>query len=342
MKKNALPTISILTITYNPNAEVFTRSLKSIENQKYPKEKIEHIVVDGGSKSELIHLMKSYGCTVIIRKDLKLNGEARRSYAVTSAKNDIIFWLESDNILEDENALKELVQPFLDDPKILSTFPLHYGYNKKASILDRYSALFGGCDPVVLYLNKTDREPWYVSRYSKGTIVCRKPNYDVMQFNERNLPTVGDNGFLTRRSVLVQADIRPERYVHIDVYVDLLKSGYNRFAAVHTTSIEHIIGNNIFTLLSRRMIYAKRFSLSPDIKNRRYFVYNKHELTDKIRLFFYVVFSATFLQPLVLSIRGFMVIRDVAWFLHPIACFLFMLYYMRTAVITRGTRNTYI
>ena len=341
MKKNVTPTISILTITYNPNPSVLTRSLESIKMQKYPNDKIEHIVVDGGSKPELIHLMKSYGCRVIVRKDLKLNGEARRSYAVTSAKNDIIFWLESDNILEDENALRELVQPFIDDPKIISAFPLHYGHNRQGSMLDRYSALFGGCDPVVLYLNKTDREPWYATRYTKGTFIRKEKAYDVVEFNEKNLPTVGDNGFLTKRNVLLQADIRPEQYVHIDVYVDLLKLGYNRFAAVHSTSIEHIIGNNILTLLSRRMIYAKRFSLSPDITNRRYFVYNKNELIDRVRLFFYVLFSATFLQPLLLSIRGFMVIRDVAWFLHPIACFLFMLYYMRTAV-TKGAGNTHI
>jgi len=338
MKKNVLPTVSILTITYNPNAAVVTRSLESIKNQNYPKEKIEHIVVDGGSKPELIHLMKSYGCKVIVRKDLKLNGEARRSYAVTSAKKDIIFWLESDNILEDENSLRALVQPFMDDPKIISTFPLHYGYNKNGSILDRYSALFGGCDPVVLYLNKTDREPWYMERYTKGNYVRKEKSYDVVEFDEHNLPTVGDNGFLTRRSVLLKADISPERYVHIDIYVDLLKLGYNRFAIVNTTTIEHIIGTSLLTLIKRRMIYAERFSLSPDIKNRRYFVYNKKEFIDKIRLFFYMVFSATVLQPLVLSIRGYIEIKDISWFLHPIACFLFMLYYMRTTVTAKSRK----
>lgn len=342
MKKNTYPTVSILTITYNPNSAVFTRSLESIKRQNYPKENVEHIVVDGGSNSDSIQLMKSYGCKVIVKEDLKLNGEARRSYAVRSAKNEIILWLESDNIFESENSLHELVQPFIDDPKIISSFPLHYAYNKKGSALDRYSALFGGCDPVVLYLKKTDREPWYVNNYTKGKCIRKKKTYDVIQFDEHNLPTVGDNGFLTRRSVLLQADIRPEQYVHIDIYVDLLKMGYNRFAVVHSTSIEHIIGNNMLTLLARRMTYAKRFSLSSDIQNRRYFVYNKNETLDTIRLFLYMVYSATFIQPLILSIRGFMVVKDGAWFLHPIACFLFMLYYMKMTVVAKSKSNKFI
>ncbi|MFH0749612.1 MAG: glycosyltransferase family 2 protein [Candidatus Gottesmanbacteria bacterium] len=334
MKRKIYPTISILTITYNPNPAVFTRSLESIKKQHYPKNKLEHIIVDGGSRELTILLAKRYGCTVIIRKDLRDQSEARRSYAVKKAKNEIILWLESDNILEDTNSLSELVQPFIDDPKIISSFPLHYGYNKHGSILDRYSALFGGCDPVVLYLKKTDREPWYSQKYSKGKLIRKKKAYEVIQFDESTLPTVGDNGFLTRRSVLLQAHIRPEQYVHIDIYIDLLKLGYNRFAVVHSTSIEHIIGNSLIQLLQKRMVYAKRFSLSPHFKNRRYFVYNSNSIKDKARLLLFVFYSFTFIQPVWLSIRGYMMIRDLSWFLHPIASFLFMLYYMRTTLLS--------
>lgn len=332
MKKTLLPTISILTITYNPDITVFTRSLESIQRQQYPKQNIEHIVVDGGSGEESIRLMKRYGCNVIVRKELKLDGEARRSFAVKSAKNDIILWLESDNILEDADSLKKLVQPFMDDPKIISAFPIHYGYNREGSVLDRYSALFGGCDPVVFYLKKTDREPWYKNTYTKGKSIRNGKNYDVMEFNEATLPTVGDNGFLTRREALLRANISPEQYVHIDIYVDLLKLGYNRFAAVKSTAIEHIVGKSILILVKRRMVYAIRYSFSPDVINRRYFIYDSRNVQDTIRLALYIFYSLTFIQPLVLSLRGYRKIKDRAWFLHPIACFLFMLYYMKVTI----------
>lgn len=339
MNSHTYPTVSILTLTFNPNIKVLTRSLESIKRQKYPKERIEHIFVDGGSKPNIIRLMKSYGCKVIIKRNLKFKGEVRRSYGVQAATNDIIFWLESDNILEDENSLRELVQPFIDDSKIISSFPLHYGYNKHSSCLDRYSALFGGCDPVVFYLKKTDREPWYRDVYTKGKCIRKTSHYDVVEFDKYSLPTVGDNGFLTRRTVLLKADIRPEQYLHIDIYVDLLKQGYNRFAVVRSTSVEHVIGNSLITLVRRRMNYAERYTLASHIQNRRYAVYDKRHVMDTIRLFLYVVFSATFIQPLFLSIRGFLLIKDSAWFLHPIACFLFMLYYMKATVMASRTKK---
>jgi len=324
------PSVSILTITYNPDVSVFRRSLESIRKQKYPKAKIEHIVVDGGSKSDIISLAKEYGCIVIVRKDLRDQSEARRSYAVRKAKNEIVFWLESDNILQDENTLKELVQPFHDDPKILSTFTLHYGLNPHASILDRYCALFGASDPVVMYLQKADREPWYRDQSNKGKIVKHTDSYDIVEFTQDNLPTVGDNGFLTRRDILLKANISPQEYVHIDIYVDLLKFGYNRFGVVRSTAIEHEIGKSLIRLVQRRVLYAQRFTLSDAyIQKRRYFIFSLHSWRDRLHLLKFIFSTVTFIEPLIVSIRGFIIIRDIAWFYHPIVCLLFLVYYMR-------------
>ena len=330
MKKSELPSISILTITYNPDIRVFKRMLESIRVQTFPKYKIEHIIVDGGSRKELVELGRSYGCTIIVRKDLRDQSEERRSYAVRKAKNDIVLWLESDNILQEQTALSKLVQPFIDDPKIISTFTLHYGLNNRASLLDRYCALFGTSDPVVFYLGKTDREPWYKEKYTKGKIIKRLPAYDVVEFNRDNLPTVGDNGFLTRREVLLQAHIGPKDYVHIDVYVDLLKLGYYRFGVVRNTSIEHNIGNSLLRLVQRRVFYAQRFTISDTyLQKRRYFIFSINSLPDRLSLMKYVLFTVTWVEPMMLSIRGFIRVNNVAWFYHPIVCWLFLIYYMR-------------
>lgn len=330
MKKSiSLPSISILTITYNPNPQVFRKVLESIKNQDYPKKKIEHIVVDGGSKTNTINFLKNYGCKLIIKKELRDQSEARRAFAVKEAKNDIVLWLESDNVLPDKNSLRQLVQPFVDDKKIISTFTLHYGINKNMKLLDRYCAFFGVSDPVALYLKKADRETWLTDKYVKGKIIKRRKNYDVVEFNKNNLPTVGDNGFLTRRKILLKANISPEDYVHIDIYVDLLKLGFKRFAVVKTTSIEHDIGNGIFDLVRRRVLYAKRYSLSKYLNYRRYAVFDFNSPKDIMNLSKYILYTVTFVQPLFLSIRGFLRIRDVAWFLHPFMCWLFLIYYVR-------------
>ena len=237
MLKQKLPTISILTLTLDPNLNIFKKSLESIKQQNYPKEKIKHLIIDGGSKRESLNLVKKYNCKVISKKNYRVNSEARRSFGVTAAKNDIILWLEADNILADKNCLKELVKPFLADAKIISTFTLHFTYNKNMSLLDRYCALFGVSDPVVIYMKRAEKEPWFNDEYKKGKIIKKTKNYDVVKFDKNTLPTVGDNGSAIRRDVLLKARITPDFYFHTDVFVDLLNLGYNKFAVVKSTSI---------------------------------------------------------------------------------------------------------
>ena len=328
-KKSSLPSISILTITLNPNPQVFKKVLESIKNQDYPKYLIEHIIVDGGSKKNTISFLKKYGCKLIIKSELREQSEARRVFAVKEARNEIILWLESDNSLSHNESLRELVQPFMDDNKIFSTFTLHYGINKEMKVLDRYCALLGVSDPVAFYLNKADRETWLTNTYEKGKIIKRRSNYDTVEFNKSNLPTVGDNGFLTRRKVLLKANISFESYLHIDIYVDLLKLGYKRFGVVKKVNIEHDIGKGILNLVRRRVLYVKRYSLSKYINHRRYAVFDFNSSKDVVNLLKYIFYTVTFIQPLFLSTRGFLKIRDTAWFLHPFMCWLFLIYYLR-------------
>lgn len=327
-KKNYLG-VSILTITYNPDLLLFKKVLESIKKQNYPKDKIEHVVVDGGSKKEVIELARAYGCKVIVRSDLKNQSERRRVFAVKRAKKEIVLWLESDNILQDKNSLKKLIKPFIDDKKIISTFTLHYGFNKKMKLIDRYCALFGFSDPVAYYLNKADRETWIADEYKRGEIIKRKSSYDVVEFNEDNLPTVGDNGFLTRRKILLKANIAEKAYVHIDIYVDLLRLGYKRFGVVKNTSVEHDIGKGFIELVKRRVIYVNRYSLSNYLKHRRYAVFDLNNKRDVLNLLKYIFFTATIVQPIYLSIRGYIKKKDPAWLLHPLVCWLFLVYYIR-------------
>lgn len=325
----SVPSISFLTITYNPNKSVFERSLSSIALQDYPKDKIEHIVVDGGSNSEILKLAKKYNCRIIKRTDLKDSGEARMAVAIREAKNEIIAWFASDNILPTADSLKKFIAPFLYDSKLLASYSLHYAYNKKSSLLDRYCALFGVSDPVVFYLDKADRRTWMENKFEVGNKISATKEFDIVEFNEKNLPTVGANGFFTKRKVLLKAEVSEKQYVHIDVYIDLIKKGYRRFAIVNSASIEHIIGKSFLGLISRRIRYAKEYTFSDFAKRRRYSVFNVRYKKDWFNIFKFVFFTITIFQPFLIAARGFLKIRDVAWFLHPFMCWLFLIYYMR-------------
>lgn len=58
-KINHTPKITIITVCYN-SEKYLGRCIKSVLSQNYPRKKIEHIVIDGGSNDKTIEIIKRY------------------------------------------------------------------------------------------------------------------------------------------------------------------------------------------------------------------------------------------------------------------------------------------
>jgi GT2 family glycosyltransferase len=129
--------------------------------------------------------------------------------------------------------------------------------------------------------------------------------------NLKEVPTLGDNGFFIRRGILLKADI--EHYFHIDVCQDLFNLGYKTYAVVNA-SIWHKTGGSILRFFMKRLKYADKFS-----EGRRWKMVTKKDIP---RLIFFILSSLTIIYPLYISFKGYSKIRDKAWFLHLIVCWL--------------------
>lgn len=331
MSRKSLPSISILTMSFNPEIKLFKEFLERIRMQDYPRAKIEHLIMDGGSTNGAVELAIKYG--VRIHSDPKLKDEIskRQSMLLHRAKNDILIWLETDNLFIDKFALEKFVLPFIENDDLVGSYSFHYHYNSDLPLLDRYCGLMGLSDPVVHYLGKADRRPWFEKRANYPKVERRK-TYDIIEFDKENLPTVGDNGFLVRRLTLLKARTSPKYFFHTDVFFDLIGKGHDKYAAVYDTSVEHVIRSNPLKLIRRRIEYMERDAAPGMLKNRRYQIFDPKKKKDKLNLILFVIFTITLVQPLLVSARGYVKIRDMAWFLHPLMCYLFLIYYGRSRV----------
>jgi len=318
-----LPTITILTGTLNSNVEVFKEVLDSIRKQDYPKNLIEHIVLDGGSVNETVRLAKKYGCRVIIRSDLqseKEHGQSRGVIGIKMAKGELILVLESDNILTSGDWLKRMVEPFIQNKKVFCTFSAYNFYEKNMPATTRYTALFGSPDPTLYYLNKTEKIRMDQKKYNKGIILKETNDYYIVKFTTETLPTLGDNGHMFLRKAMLKVVKDTDDYIHVDAFSKLLNYGYDTFGVVKN-SIIHVQNPNLIDLVKRR-VEIKKIFYDKKRGKRKYLVFNPNSMNDRINLIKYIIFSLTILEPLFESIRGYMRIRDKAWFLHPVMCFL--------------------
>lgn len=317
-----LPTISIITCTFNTNLVTFRRCLEAIRMQKYPKKNIEHLVIDAGSTNGTIELAREYGCTVIVRKDLKQREQVRQSIGFKTAKGDILLILESDNIFVGQNWLFQMVRPFKDNKDIFCTYSAYNGFEKDDTLLTRYTALFGSPHPILYYLGKSDKIPITQKKYNKGEIVSETDGYTTVRFTLQNLVTCGDNGHMILRSVMNKVNRDPETYTHLDAVYSMVELGFDTFGVVKNSIIHE--GKNNLLVDVRRKIELKSEFYDKRRGKRTYMVFDWQSSEDRIKLYKYIFFSVTLIEPLYESIRGFIRIRDSAWFIHPIFCLLML------------------
>lgn len=322
MEKTAVdkfPSVSVVIATFN-SAKTLEKCLSLVRTQNYPQSKIEILLGDGGSTDNTPKIAKKYQAKLISIPPKIQNAELNRGTAFNKATKELVLILDHDNFMTTKNYLSQLAQPLIDHPEVIASESAYYHYNRKYSLLDRYYALFGTLDPVPFYFGKADKlmqtsKNWNL--HGKSTDLGK---YYLVEFDNKpqQFPSIGSNGCLMRRELVIKnADVRPEYHFPIDVMVDMVASGYNKFAFVKNSLIHLTGARGVLTFLKRRVMFVEKYHFE-DGPRRRYSVYMAGDEWNLIKFIFY---SLTFVKPTFDALVGFIKIPDPAWFVHPIMCF---------------------
>jgi glycosyltransferase involved in cell wall biosynthesis len=317
-------TVSFITCTFN-SGKILEECLESIKKLDYPKELIEIIVVDGGSKDNTLESAINYNCKIV--KENTRRPEAATAIGYNEAKNDIIVNFPSDNVITDDKWLKRMLKPFQENKDLVGVETLRYEYCRQDKSLNRYFALFGAADPVAYYMNKRDRITYFEKTWPLEAKADDMGDYYLVKFNKYNTPTLGANGFCVKRELILEVSGEPLKFFHIDATYDLIMKGHNQFAFVKNT-IWHKTAIDFTYYLKNRLRYAGIYFKDQSL--RRYHLVDFRR--DKLKLFKYIIFTLTIVVPLYEAIKGYLKIRDLAWFYHPLVCLLFLFMYGYTTI----------
>ena len=234
--------------------------------------------------------------------------ESAKAIGIKRAKGEVIGILASDNFLPNTGFLTDMTKEF---PVVDCSYPARYCYVKEDDVLNRYFSLIGGNDVLAYYMKKNDRLSYLES-------MDGYEDYDNFQ-HPREYTSIGDNGFFVKKSLIEKTDL--DNYYHIDNAWEAVDGKKNNLVR---GGIWHKTGGNIFSFFKKRYKYGMQHAFN---SNRRWHLVDFSEPKDIRRFAWFIFASLTVLQPLCLSIRGYLKIRDGAWFLHPIVCLMTLFTY---------------
>lgn len=310
------PFISIIIPVYN-GEERLPKCLESIRKQSYSQEKIEIIIVDDDSQDNTIKVATERFGAKVIRNGTH-DPERGKSLGIEYALGEYLFFIDDDNLLTHRKWLENLVCAVVDEDCVGGQVS-YFAYRKSASLPDKYMALYGCGDPAVFYLHRRDHMMQIEKTWNLGGKVLKDTEkYFKIKFDSKTLPTIGSQGFLIKKEYVRLIRWQPFFY-HIDSNLELVKQGYDNYIIMkdtivhnHSTSYKDFIGK----------IKRNSVQLGRDDQYRTY----SYDLTlaKMIRL---GLTLGTFVIPFIDSVRGFIRIPSLAWFLHPIICFQVALIY---------------
>lgn len=309
ISKNSVisPKLSYIIATLN-SAKVLTNCLKSIAKQNFFQSEI--LIVDGGSTDNTLKIAKKYRCR-IIKNPLK-TAEAAKAIGLKEAKGEFIALVDSDNILPNTNWINKMLLPF-KDPEIIGSEPISFTYRPKSGYIERYSALIGANDPFAFFNGNYDRYSQLTKKWTNLKLeTIDYPKYLKINIdNNRNIPTIGANGTIFRKKFLNKY-FKGHYFFDIDILTMAPKPLY--FAKVKIGIIHSFCESSLQKFIRKQQ---RRLTDYYFYRNFR-----QYQWTSSNHIFLFSLYSLLIIPSLLDSIRGFFKKSDLAWFFHPLACFL--------------------
>jgi len=151
-----LPLVTVIIATFN-SERLLPLVLRSIRKQTYPKDKIEILVVDGGSTDNTRLIAKKFAAKTIPNPNVEPLHAKYLGYM--QAKGKYLMYLDHDEVIENSKSLRQKVDVFLGDPNIKAVIGNGYRNPIHSNIITRYINEFG--DPFSFFVYRLSKHVDY-------------------------------------------------------------------------------------------------------------------------------------------------------------------------------------
>jgi len=179
------PTFSVVMATRN-SMRTLERVLKALRAQDFPSEQVELLVVDGASTDGTRETAVRYGARVI--DNPKVEPVNAKLLGLKEATGKYLMYLDSDEVLESDQALNKRAKVFAENPKVHMVFASGYANAPGATFAARYINEFG--DPFSMYFYRLSKNALFFVNVMRRwlTTVREEKDYLILKLGEGRQP----------------------------------------------------------------------------------------------------------------------------------------------------------
>ncbi|SRR6266568_296796 len=309
--KTDLPKITFSVVTLNEEKRI-RRCLDAINAQQYPKEKIEIIVMDGGSNDRTVAVAEEYSTKIYFNK--RKLAEPGLVEAYEKATGDYMVFMAADNIIFDKKWTKKIIQPFLDNPEGVFASFSRVTNDQKDNIWNKY--MNEDVEPFSAFVFGNASHP---DKFGKiYSIQKETPDYVIYNYTLKDFPLIA-----LAQCTILKTKLRRKGSHFDDILplIEIINDG-GKIAYVKNTGVYHYSINNFSNMCQKfkRRIYNSIMTNS--FASREEYVSS----TRKIKRYIFLIYGLTILFPLIDGIGMTLQKRKFYMLLHPIVCFIISFY----------------
>jgi glycosyltransferase involved in cell wall biosynthesis len=303
------------------NAEKYLdECLTALLTQDYPRDRIEVVIIDGGSTDRTLDIAREHAVDKILPNPLR-TGESGKAVGVQASSADLVLMIDSDNILVGSDWLHRMVEPFAD-PDVISSEALRWEYRRQDHYINRYQALTGINDPMSLFVGNYDRFSILTGRWTGFPIEEEQcVGWVKVTLDPGYVPTMGANGYIVRRQAFTIVPVGDYLF-DIDFVYDLVAQGQRTIARVDVP-IRHYFCDSVrkFYWKTRRRTDDYFYFAAAGRRSYPWTASRRHGVV------LFVASTVTVIPLLVQVARGYSRRPDPAWFFHLPACWITLTVY---------------
>ncbi len=322
--------------------------LKSIRQQDYPKNKIEILIIDGGSTDNTLEISKRYKCKIF--NNPKTDQVYGKFLGYRKAKGKYMLLIDSDEVLSDRKSIKNKVISILTNPSV--QVAISTGLKKPSSYPDinYYLNEFG--DPFSYFMYRNSKDPLFFLKQMKKqyTVVYEDKDRAVFDFRGDFEPPFIE---LTAMAVMVnreyikknfpQVFVKPPEHTHLFY---LLNSKENLFAIMKHDPVIHYSVSTLSGYLRKirsritSNIYATGMGIAGFSGREVY-----HSENFKIKKYLFLIYAGSLFLPIIDGIFLTLTRRRLVYLIHPLLTYytviLILFFYTRKLFGVKTKLYTY-